>query len=308
MSMFDVITIGEILLEVSTDRPFGHGVPARLGVSGDALNAAAAAAAAGARTAVVAVLPDDELGDSIAARVRELGVSDVLLVRRSGQQGVYFVHGDPDGERGFAYARAGSVGSTLRPDDLPRDALAAAGIVVASGITGAISASSRAALVDAARIATRFAYDPNFRARLTTADAARVLLDEIVPLAAVITPSFPVETRGLLGAETAADAADALRARGVGIVAVTCGAEGVELRTDGDATWVDAVPAVRVIDQTGAGDAFLGTFAARLALGDDVAGAAQLAAAAASLAVGFAGGADTVAPLAEVRAHAGLGA
>ena len=47
---FDVVVMGEILVEVATDVAFGHGVPAQLGISGDALNVAAAAAAAGART------------------------------------------------------------------------------------------------------------------------------------------------------------------------------------------------------------------------------------------------------------------
>ena len=41
---FDVVVLGEVLLEVGTEQPFGHGVPARLQVSGDALNVAACAA------------------------------------------------------------------------------------------------------------------------------------------------------------------------------------------------------------------------------------------------------------------------
>ena len=52
---------------------------------------------------------------------------------------MYLVHSDPEGEREFAYARSGSVGSSLSADDLDLDVLAAAGAVVASGITCAIS-------------------------------------------------------------------------------------------------------------------------------------------------------------------------
>ncbi|WP_159501189.1 PfkB family carbohydrate kinase [Microbacterium sp. 18062] len=302
--MFDVIAIGEVLVELATDRPFAHGVPARLGVSGDALNVAAAAAAAGARTALVAVLPDDEIGDAIAERVRALGVSDVLLVRRPGQQGVYLVHGDPSGERQFAYARGGSVGSTLSPGDLPLDQIAAAGVVVASGISGAISASARAALTTAARHAARFAYDPNLRPRLTTTAAAAGLLDELLPDIWLVTPSHPLETRELLGAATADAAAARLREAGAEIVVVTCGADGVLLRVGADAHRIASIPAPAVVDQTGAGDAFLGTFVARIARGDEVGRAAVRAAAAASLAVSVRGGADRVAALDEVDAHA----
>jgi 2-dehydro-3-deoxygluconokinase len=119
------------------------GVTARLGVSGDALNVAAAAAAAGADVGLAAILPDDDLGDALHARVVELGISDRLLTHRTGQQGLYIVHADPQGEREFSYVRGGSVGSTLSPDDLDANALRSAGAVVTSGITGAISASAR---------------------------------------------------------------------------------------------------------------------------------------------------------------------
>ena len=99
---FDVVVMGEILVEVATDLPFAHGVPAQLGISGDALNVAAAAAAAGARVGLLSVLTDDALGQAMSARVAELGISTDLLLHRRGQQGVYLVHSDPDGEREFS--------------------------------------------------------------------------------------------------------------------------------------------------------------------------------------------------------------
>ena len=142
---FDVVVMGEILVEVATDVAFGHGVAAQLGISGDALNVAAAAAAAGARTGLLAVLTDDDLGQAIAARIRELGISDELLKFRTGQQGVYLVHSDPDGQREFSYARNGSVGSTLSPDDVNPAVFSTAKAVIAGGIACAISATSRAA-------------------------------------------------------------------------------------------------------------------------------------------------------------------
>ena len=57
-------------------------------------------------------------------------------------------------------------------DDLPAEAIAQAGAVIASGITRAISPRSHEAVRRAARTARRFVYDPNFRPRLTTAPAA----------------------------------------------------------------------------------------------------------------------------------------
>jgi len=58
-----------------------------------------------------------------------------------------------------------------------------------------------------------------------------------------------------------------------------------------------------VADQTGAGDAYVGTLAARLVQGDDLLWAAQQAGAAASLAVSGRGGTGYVPTLEQTRAH-----
>lgn len=301
---FDVVVMGEILVEVATDLPFGHGVPAQLGISGDALNVAAAAAAAGAAVGLLSVLTDDDLGQAIAARIAELGISTALLTFRKGQQGVYLVHSDPDGEREFSYARSGSVGSTLGPDDVDPAVFAAAGAVVAGGIACAISTTSHAAVAKAASVAKRFVYDPNFRPRLTSVEDATAALTELAPHAFLVTPSYPGETRTLLGAATAEEAAAKLRALGTENVAVTCGARGVQLEAGAVSAWLPAIPAPAVVDQTGAGDAFVGTLTARLVLGDDFPTAARYGAAASSLVVGGKGGTGFIPTFGQTSAHA----
>jgi 2-dehydro-3-deoxygluconokinase len=180
--------------------------------------------------------------------------------------------------------------------------------VVASGIACAVSASSRAAVFKAAKAARRFVYDPNYRPRLTTAEAAAENLRELAPLAYLVTPSFPGETSALLGCPTAKTAGRALRDLGARTVAVTCGAAGVQLESAAESTWIDSVPAPAVVDQTGAGDAFVGTLAARLTLGDDLVPATRYAVAAASLVVGGKGGTGFVPSLAQTIAHARTGA
>lgn len=304
---FDVVVMGEILVEVATDVAFGHGVPAQLGISGDALNVASAAAAAGARVGLLSVLTDDDLGTAIAARIRELGISTDLLKFRSGQQGVYLVHCDPDGQREFSYARSGSVGSTLGPDDVDPAVFSAAGAVVAGGIACAVSGSSRAAVLKAAALAGRFVFDPNFRPRLTSVEYATAALAELAPLAFMVTPSFPGETSALLGCPTPKEAAAKLRGLGAVNVAVTCGADGIQLDGEGldpDLAWIDSIPAPSVVDQTGAGDAFVGTLTARMVLGDSLPVAARYGAAAASLVVGGKGGTGFIPSFEQTRAHA----
>lgn len=306
---FDVVVMGEILVEVATDVAFGHGVPAQLGISGDALNVAAAAAAAGARTGLLAVLTDDDLGQAIAARIRELGISDELLRFRTGQQGVYLVHADPEGQREFSYARSGSVGSSLGPDDVDSSVFSTAGAVIAGGIACAISASSRAAVFKASALSRRFVFDPNYRPRLTSVEDATAALAELAPRTFLVTPSFPGETSALLGCTTPTEAAGKLRGLGAANVAVTCGAEGIQLdgellSADTGSSWVAAIPAPSVVDQTGAGDAFVGTLTARMVLGDSLAEATRFGAAAASLVVGGKGGTGFIPTFEQTSAHA----
>lgn len=300
---FDVVVLGEVLVELASDLPFEAGADVRLGVSGDVVNAAAAAAAAGARTAVLSRIADDELGDVIERRLVELGI-DLSLVRRvPGQQAAYFVHADPNGAREFVYLRRGSAGSTLSPDDVVAADVGAAGVVLASGITCALSESARSAVEEAARRARTFVYDPNFRPRLTDADGAAEALRTLAPYAAAVTPAAPAETRALLGTSEPLTAAEAVRALGADAAVVTRGADGCMLVDENGAWEVPAVPATALVDQTGAGDSLAGTFAARLALGDSLLDAVRLGSAAASLALGGRGGTGRVATLAECRRH-----
>jgi 2-dehydro-3-deoxygluconokinase len=307
VSNFDVVLLGEPLIEISTRGPISHGVECGFAVSGDVVNTATAAVAAGARVAVVARVSDDELGTAVVDRLSELGVHTGFIKRDNSFQGIYVQHSDPDGDRQFCYARRGSAGSRLAPADLPAGLLENAGGVLVSGITASLSATSRATVLEAARRAHRFVYDPNFRPRLTTTSGAAALLAELAPYCALVTPSAPHECATLLGVSEPAEAAAKLRAGGAAAVAVTCGATGIHVDAD-TVGWQPAFPALKVVDQTGAGDVFAGTVTARLALGDDLTTAVRIGAAASSLAVGGVGGSGGIAPLDTVRAHAEVSA
>ena len=305
MSGIDVVLLGEPLIEISTRDPIAYGVDCVFAVSGDVVNTATAAVAAGARVAVIARVSDDELGTAVCARLNEIGVDTSFIRRDDSFQGIYVQHADPLGDRQFCYARKGSAGSRLAPEDLPPGLLESAGGVLVSGIAAALSATARATVLEGARRARRFVYDPNFRPRLTAAPQAAALLTELAPYCALVTPSAPHECASLLGVSEPADAAARLRAAGAAAVAVTCGAAGVHIDAD-TVHWQPAFPAPKLVDQTGAGDVFAGTVTARLALGDDLRTAVQMGAAASSLAVGGTGGSGGIAPLETVRAHAGV--
>lgn len=304
---YDVLVVGEPLIEIADRAPLASGSTPTLDFSGDALNVACAAAGAGARTALVARIPDDRIGDAIIGKLQRFGVDTGHIIRGPGQHGVYFSHADPTGEREFVYVRHGSFGSTLQPGDVDPDLIDRSTVVTASGIAVAISPSAHALVVEIAARAETFVYDPNFRSRLTSRDEAAAALRQLLPHCAVVTPSWPGEVRALL--DPPADAAESgaiarLRELGARDIVLTRGSCGSLVATGDRLTQIPVVPAPRVVDQTGAGDCMTGTLCARLAAGDDLIDAVRLGTAAASIAVGAVGGTGDVPNLERIRRHA----
>ncbi|MBT2468278.1 hypothetical protein J7E97_10405 [Streptomyces sp. ISL-66] len=312
---YDVLVLGEVLVEVHADtalRDAADGTPARISYSGDALNAAAAAVAAGARTALLAVVGDDELSAPLLARAAALGV-DVSHVRRSPRpNGAYLLCADTEGDRSFVYWRTGSAGSTLSEEHVEswRELLTGSKALITSGITGALSPSSRDAVLAAARAVHaaggHLSYDPNFRAPLTGRSEARELLAHIAPLTGILKTSCPGDALAMVDTADPAEAAARYRALGARTVVVTAGSD--RLLLDGGAGSGVTYHPVPVnpdpVDATGAGDCFTGTATARLVLGDTLADAVAYGMAAASLSVSGRGGTGRVPAFTETAALA----
>ncbi|OEJ36038.1 sugar kinase [Streptomyces subrutilus] len=316
---YDVLVLGEVLVEIHAAAALGEladGTAARISYSGDALNAAAAAAAAGARTALLAVVGEDELSTPLLRRAAELGV-DVSHVRRAPRpNGAYLLSDDTAGDREFVYWRTHSAGSTLAPAHVEswRGLLTTSTALITSGITAALSPSSHDAVLAAARLVHEagghLSYDPNFRPRLTGRDRARDLLAWIAPLTGLLKASCPADALALVDTDDPDTAAARCRALGARTVVVTAGAGRLLLHDGSGARYQPVPPNPAPVDATGAGDCFTGTATARLALGDGLADAVAYGTAAASLSVSGRGGTGRVPSFAETAAlaarHRGL--
>ncbi|HTK63400.1 MAG TPA: PfkB family carbohydrate kinase [Pseudonocardia sp.] len=295
MSPYDVLVLGEPLLERHADAAGGRTAPDA--VSGDAFNAACAAALAGARVALLTALGRDEAGERVMAELERRGIGTEHVHRDDRPTGAYTIAPDSQGRPAFTYQRAGSAAASLEPGHLARwrPAVEATPVLVTGGVCAALSTGTDA-LVRAAAAAAHGAgravcYDVNFRPRLTTPEAALTALRAVAPHCRVVKIATPGDAEPLLGRIAATEVIAALRELTGAAVIVTDGENPLTLHEGGTSTRFTTVPAPGFVDATGAGDVLLGTLAAALSRGAGPAAALPEAMAAAALSTGHRGGA-----------------
>lgn len=294
-SGLSIVALGEAMVEfnqASVDAPQDY----LRGVGGDSSNMVIAAARLGARAGYVTRVGDDAFGRMLRDLWEAEGVdSHGVATDAEAPTGVYFVSHGPHGHE-FAYLRAGSAASRMRPETLPFDVITRARVLHVSGISQAISTSACDtvfAAIDAASAAgSQISYDPNLRLKLWPLARARAIVMATIAQCDWFLPSLG-EAKTLSGQDHAESIIDWCHALGAPVVALKCGPDGVVV-SDGRRQERIRGHAVNCIDATGAGDCFDGAFAARAAAGDDPFTAARYANAAAALATtGF----GAVAPL-----------
>jgi ribokinase len=225
---------------------------------GKGLNQAVAASRSGASTAFVGAVGDDHAGQRLRHVAASEGIDVSALTTVDVPTGRALI-GVDDGAENQIIVVPGANAHVTASIDIPMCRVALAQMEIA---TAAIVAAFGAARADGATTV------------LNPAPAAP-LPDELIGLCDIIVPNeHELELIGGI---------ESLMARGVTAVIVTLGADGALIV---DASGSRQVPAHRVsaIDTTGAGDAFCGALAARLAAGDDLDTSVRWAVAAGALA------------------------
>lgn len=225
---------------------------------GKGANAAVAAALLGADVAMLGRVGEDAFGETLVENLRENGV-DTRYVGTSSDAptGSAFITVTPDGENAIVVSPGANRSFGTEEVDAVAGALREASVLVAQ-LEVPVEAVERAA-----RIVT----DGGGRFLLNLAPA-REVPDELLRLADPLVVNQH-EARFLLGgdARNYEELAEKLLALGPASAVVTLGASGAVLAAEQTAQTFPA-PEVEVVDTTGAGDAFVGALAARLAGGD----------------------------------------
>jgi ribokinase len=267
-----------------------------LGPGGKGSNQAVAAARAGADVRFVSRLGRDAFAEMARRTWEEAGVTPHVVEDADSHTGAAFI---------FVDAATGDNAIIVAPGAAGRlsavDAEAHAELIAGA----AVFATQLEQPMGAARRALEIAREGGARTILNPAPAAE-LPPDLLALCDLATPN-EAEAAALTGrpVETLYDAeraADALRARGVGAVAVTLGARGVLYRDGQQSVHVPAFDAGPVAETTGAGDAFNGALAAALAEGAEPVEAVRFGCAAAGLSVTRPGAAASMPDRAEIDA------
>jgi fructokinase len=260
-----IVTLGEVVADVYREEmPSEVELPFTARPGGAPANVAVAAAKLGAEAAFIGRLGDDLFGDFILRALEAVGVdtSAVLNQPPPTRTTLAFVEVAEDGDREFTFYRSvPAADELLSPEDVKRETLSGASFVNFGSIP-LIKDPVRSATRKFAELAREMdisvAFDVNLREHLwESIETARRTIEPMLNLATVVKLSDD-ELSPVLGAKNAEEAAKILLDRGVSVVLISMGGEGAFYATREFSGSMPTFEIDKVVDATGAGDAFLG--------------------------------------------------
>lgn len=291
--MARAVVFGECMVELSLTGADS----ARVGYAGDTFNTAVYLRRLGRPAAYATALGrGDRFSLGVLGLMRTEGIDTDLVTEVEGRlPGLYAIERDAAGERSFFYWRGEApIRDYARLADLGRlrSAFLAADLIYLSGISLAVvGEDGRRVLTqmisEAAAAGVAVAFDPNHRPRLwRSREAARAAMEAIVPACRFL--SFgDEEVESLFGRPGEALAVEWARS-GLEVVRRDAGRSAHVHRGDR----VDSIapmPAPKVVDTTGAGDAFNAAYLASRMGGEEPAHAVRAAQALAARVVAWPG-------------------
>jgi 2-dehydro-3-deoxygluconokinase len=258
---FDLFTFGETLaLFMTTDTD--SVITAQnysMTAAGTEANVAVAAHQLGLKVYFQTKLGPDELGIAVSNKFAEVGLETKHFITCENYTGALVRnHG---GTQPFVntYLRRCSAGSTFAPLDLDEGALANSKWLHVTGISVAISDTSKSAVIRALEVARAnnvgISFDLNYRKKLWDEEIASTTLKSIIKDLDVVSGGVD-EYEIIFGSEDPEENLSRVAALGVKTVIMTAGPG--EMRILHDGRRFDFTPTkVKLVDPVGSGDAFI---------------------------------------------------
>jgi fructokinase len=259
-----IVTLGEVVADVYREEaPSEVEMPFTARPGGAPANVAVAAVKLGAQAAFVGRLGDDLFGQFILRALETVGVETSAVMRQPPptRTTLAFVEVSEDGDREFTFYRSvPAADELLSPEDIKRETVSGASFVNFGSIPlikDPVRSATRAFADLAREMDVPVAFDVNLRRHLwESVETARKTIEPILDLATVVKLSDD-ELSPVLGTEDAEEAAGILLDRGVSLVLVSMGGAGAFYATREFDGSLPRFEIDKVVDATGAGDAFL---------------------------------------------------
>ena len=270
--MIDIITLGELLIDLTQNGADENGNGKFTAFPGGApANVAVAASRLGATAGFIGKVGNDAFGRSLADTLKKDNVDISGLVFDDEEPTTMaIVAVDESGEREFSFYRNPGADTQLTAEEaveaLSRENPKILHVGSLSMTTSPAKEACEAAVKYAKENGAAISYDPNYRAALWDSEERAVeMMRSLLPYADILKVSDE-EMVMLTGSEDFEEGSRILAEYGAGLVLVTLGGAGVFVRM-GEKTATVPGFSVKVADTNGAGDTFLGAMLMQIATG-----------------------------------------
>jgi 2-dehydro-3-deoxygluconokinase len=260
----DIITIGESLVEFSTNQKLKDAECLHKYYGGDTLVVAVTAARLNSKVGFITCLGDDPFKEYMLNGWENEGldISHVKIV--SEKNGLYMVSRASGEQKEFIYYRKKIAPAKLSVDDIDEEYLKSAKVIYASGITQSLSLGAREAVKKAFMIAKSngilTAYDPNYSSMISTQEDAKEYFYEIIPYTDILFMSSKYDTKSIFQIDSLENIMKAISDMGFQTIVIKSSEDkGYHIYSQGKNAFVPFYTE-NVIDTTSSGDAFNGAF------------------------------------------------
>lgn len=198
----DIITIGECLIELSTNSKMVNAGCFNKYYGGDSLATAVSALRMGSKVGFITRVGKDPFKDYLIESWQNEGL-DISQVKMSEEQnGMYIIARPSVDEKEIIYYRKKIAPSKLSIEDIDEEYIKNSKVFYASGITQSLSPSANEAVEKAFKIAKEngviTAYDPNFHPALMNQDTAKENFNRVIENVDILFMSTKHDTMTIL--------------------------------------------------------------------------------------------------------------
>lgn len=261
-----LIAIGEALIDFipnKTDCAFSEVTEFAPKVGGAPANVCGAFSRLGGKSMLITQLGNDPFGHKIANELATFGIdTSAIRFTEEANTALAFVSLEKDGNRTFSFYRKPSADMLLAPVQIDEkwfdDSYALHFCSVSLGDFPMKDAHIRAIEI-ARKNGMLISFDPNLRFPLwNNKNKLHSRVNEFIPMCDILKISDE-ELEFITGENDIKKAAPKLFAKGVKLIAYTCGKDGAYTFTE-NAEAFSPAEKVNAVDTTGAGDGFIGSF------------------------------------------------